>query len=168
MFFLGSWKQLLSLCCYCCFWCCCCCWPWLLLLITWHLESVKDGPRKIHLKFCQNWVSNSWDIPDMGGLQSHFHVQPSCSVEVVLRCRWGCDNFWYFKGVWGRIMVRGTINVYTIYSWIWCMMYLITSWCGGEILSLSLGLNLIDAGQYQAEAVLGSILQLRLGFTLCI
>ena len=29
-----------------------------------------------------------------GGLQSHFHVQPNCSVEVevVLRCRWGCDN----------------------------------------------------------------------------
>ena len=28
------------------------------------------------------------------GLHSHFHVQPNCSVEVevVLRCRWGCDN----------------------------------------------------------------------------
>ena len=27
-------------------------------------------------------------------LQSHFYVQPNCSVEVevVLRCRWGCDN----------------------------------------------------------------------------
>ena len=29
-----------------------------------------------------------------GGLQSHFDVQPNCSVEVevVLHCRWGCDN----------------------------------------------------------------------------
>ena len=28
------------------------------------------------------------------GLPIHFHVQPNCSVEVevVLRCRWGCDN----------------------------------------------------------------------------
>ena len=28
------------------------------------------------------------------GLQSHFHVQRNCSVEVevVLHCRWGCDN----------------------------------------------------------------------------
>ena len=28
------------------------------------------------------------------GLQSHFHVQRNCSVEVevVLRCRWGCDK----------------------------------------------------------------------------
>ena len=26
--------------------------------------------------------------------QSHFHVQHNCSVEVevVLSCRWGCDN----------------------------------------------------------------------------
>ena len=29
-----------------------------------------------------------------GGLQSHFHAQLNCSVEVeiVLRCCWGCDN----------------------------------------------------------------------------
>ena len=27
-----------------------------------------------------------------GGVHSHFHVQPYCSVEVVLCCRWGCDN----------------------------------------------------------------------------
>ena len=26
------------------------------------------------------------------GLQSHFHVQPNFSDEVVLCCRWGCDN----------------------------------------------------------------------------
>ena len=27
-----------------------------------------------------------------GGVQSHFHVQPNYSVEVVLCCGWGCDN----------------------------------------------------------------------------
>ena len=30
-----------------------------------------------------------------GGLKSHFHVHPNCSVEIVFCCRWGCDNkFW--------------------------------------------------------------------------
>ena len=28
-------------------------------------KSVQDGPRNLTLKFCQNQVSNSWDIPDM-------------------------------------------------------------------------------------------------------
>ena len=28
-----------------------------------------------------------------GGVQSHFHVQLNYSVEVVLCCRWGCDNY---------------------------------------------------------------------------
>ena len=27
--------------------------------------SVKDGPRSLLLKFGQNQVNNSWDIPDM-------------------------------------------------------------------------------------------------------
>ena len=27
------------------------------------------------------------------GAQAHFHVQPNYSVEVVLCCSWGCDNF---------------------------------------------------------------------------
>ena len=27
-----------------------------------------------------------------GGVHSHFHVQPNDSVEVVLCCRWECDN----------------------------------------------------------------------------
>ena len=26
------------------------------------------------------------------GLHSHFHVQPNYNVEVVLSCRWGCDQ----------------------------------------------------------------------------
>ena len=31
----------------------------------WQLESVLDVPRNLHLKFHQNWVSNSWDIADV-------------------------------------------------------------------------------------------------------
>ena len=27
-----------------------------------------------------------------GGVYNHFHVQPNYSVEVVLCCRWVCDN----------------------------------------------------------------------------
>ena len=29
------------------------------------LASVNVGPRNLPLKFGQNWVSNSFDIPDM-------------------------------------------------------------------------------------------------------
>ena len=29
------------------------------------MESVLDVPRKLRLKFYQNWVSNRLDIPDM-------------------------------------------------------------------------------------------------------
>ena len=29
------------------------------------------------------------------GLHSHFRVQPNYSVEVVLCCRWGCDNYFF-------------------------------------------------------------------------
>ena len=31
----------------------------------WQLASVKNGPRKLPLKFGQNRVSNSWDIADI-------------------------------------------------------------------------------------------------------
>ena len=31
----------------------------------WQLESVLDVPRNLPVKFHQNRVSNSWDIPDM-------------------------------------------------------------------------------------------------------
>ena len=31
----------------------------------WQLGCVMDGPRNLPLKFHQNRVSNSWDIPDM-------------------------------------------------------------------------------------------------------
>ena len=29
---------------------------------------------------------------EWGGFHSHFHVQPNYSIEIVLCCRWGCDN----------------------------------------------------------------------------
>ena len=61
----------------------------------WQLESVLDVPRNLSLKFHQNWVSNSWDIPDIEflwgggwGVQSHFQVKPN----LVLRLGWGFDN----------------------------------------------------------------------------
>ena len=31
----------------------------------WQLESVLDVPRSLHLKFHQNWFSNSLDIADI-------------------------------------------------------------------------------------------------------
>ena len=31
-------------------------------------------------------------------MHSHFHAQPNYSVEVVLCCRWGYDNYKCFKG----------------------------------------------------------------------
>ena len=34
-------------------------------MLAWQLAFVKDGPRNLLLKFGQNQVSNSWDIPDM-------------------------------------------------------------------------------------------------------
>ena len=59
----------------------------------WQLKSVQDGPRDLTLKFCQNRVSNSWDIANIefvwvvvGGVQSHFHVQPPTTLR--LGCRW--------------------------------------------------------------------------------
>ena len=61
----------------------------------WQLESVLDVPRKLPLKFYQNWVSNSWDIADIEflwwvvGVQSQFIVNPN----LVLRLGWGFDNF---------------------------------------------------------------------------
>ena len=68
----------------------------------WQLKSVQDGPRDLTLKFCQNRVSNSWDIANIefvswwvvGGVQSNFHVKPKLRlgwVEVGLG--WGFDNY---------------------------------------------------------------------------
>ena len=66
----------------------------------WHLESVKDGPRNLPVKFGQNRVSNNWDIDDIefamvggGGMPSHFLVNPNfwlCYVKLWLSL--GFDN----------------------------------------------------------------------------
>ena len=40
------------------------------------------------VEFLWWWMGGWWVV----GVQSHFHVQPNYSVEVVLCCRWGCDN----------------------------------------------------------------------------
>ena len=37
---------------------------------------VKDGPRKLTMKFGQNWVSNSWDIVDMDK-----YFQDKCCID---------------------------------------------------------------------------------------
>ena len=59
-------------------------WPWLLLLVTSYLvvvnKCLSEALEDLH------WVSVDWWW--VGGLQSHFHVQPT----TVLCCRWGCDN----------------------------------------------------------------------------
>ena len=34
-------------------------------IILGQLVCVKNGPRKLYYKFCQNWVSNNIDITDM-------------------------------------------------------------------------------------------------------
>ena len=51
----------------------------------WHMESVKDGPRNLPLKFGKNQVSNSWDIADIefvvgggGGCAKSF----SCKTQL--------------------------------------------------------------------------------------
>ena len=53
----------------------------------WELESVKDGPRNLLLKFGQNLVSNSWDIPDM----------EKCCQDKCCRDKCYCDSWSQFK-----------------------------------------------------------------------
>ena len=46
----------------------------------WQLESVLVVPRKLHLKFHQNWVSNSWDIPDIDKCHKDKCCDDSCNL----------------------------------------------------------------------------------------
>ena len=62
----------------------------------WHLESVQDGPRNLHLKFCQNWFSNSWDITDIEFSGGWWLVVVVCKVIFTsnptlgyVRLNWG-------------------------------------------------------------------------------
>ena len=50
----------------------------------WQLEYVQDGPRNLPLKFGQNQVSDSWNVPDM---------DKCCKDKCCLnRCYF--DKFW--------------------------------------------------------------------------
>ena len=57
----------------------------------WQLEYVQDGPRNLSLKFGQNRVSDSWDIPDM----DKCHKDKCC----LNKCH--CDSWNMFKKVAG-------------------------------------------------------------------
>ena len=50
--------------------------PWQMSL--WELASVKEGPRNLHLKFGQNRVSISWNIPDMDKCLQDKYWQDKC------------------------------------------------------------------------------------------
>ena len=65
----------------------------------WHLESVLNVHRNLHLKFYQNRVSNSWDIANIEFLWWWWGVCKSFSCltqpKVMLGCvelSWGFDN----------------------------------------------------------------------------
>ena len=49
----------------------------------WQLESVLDVPRNLPVKFHQNWVSNSWNIPDM----DKCHLD-KCCLDKCHRYSW--------------------------------------------------------------------------------
>ena len=53
----------------------------------WQSASLKDGPRILPLKFGQNWVSNSWDIPDMD----------KCCQDNCCEDKCYCDSWNMFK-----------------------------------------------------------------------
>ena len=50
----------------------------------WQLTSVEDGSGNLHLKFGQNRVSNSWDIPDMD--KSCMDKNVPVMVGICSRC----------------------------------------------------------------------------------
>ena len=52
----------------------------------WKLASVKDGSRNLPLEFCQNWVSNIWNIHDMGKF-----CQDQCFLDK-------CDHYSWNRG----------------------------------------------------------------------
>ena len=58
----------------------------------WQLSSVKDCPRNLLLKFGQNQVSNSWDIPDMDKC-----CQDKCCKDKCCLDKCYCDSWNQFK-----------------------------------------------------------------------
>ena len=51
---------------------------------SWQLTSVKDGSRKLIMKFGQNQVSNSWDIADMGKCRQDKCYMDNCLSDNCL------------------------------------------------------------------------------------
>ena len=51
----------------------------------WQLESVLDVPRNLPVKFHQNRVSNSWDIPDMDICREDKCCVDKCHPDTVLK-----------------------------------------------------------------------------------
>ena len=48
------------------------------------MSSVKDGPRNLPLKFGQNLVNNSWDIPDMDKCRQENVAWKNVTVTVAI------------------------------------------------------------------------------------
>ena len=70
--------------------------------VTKTLEIVQDGSRKLPLKFCQNRVSNSWDITDIkfsggGGWWWWCAKSFSCKTQTLVRL--GVRLSWGWVGV---------------------------------------------------------------------
>ena len=101
----------------------------------WRLGCVKDGPRNLRLKFCQNWFSNSRDIVDIefvvvvvggggGGCAKSFSCKTYTYVMlgyVELRLCWGFDNrfsilqHWnsYIKSEWNSQTIVSELDSHT-------------------------------------------------------
>ena len=56
------------------------------------LEYIQDGPRNLPLKFGQNQVSNSWDIPDMDKCR-----QDKCCLDKRCPNKRYCGSWNLFK-----------------------------------------------------------------------
>ena len=52
-------------------------------MLPLHLTSIKDGPIKLTLKFGQDWVSNSWDIPNMDKCRQVKCCLDKCQLDTL-------------------------------------------------------------------------------------
>ena len=73
------------------------------------LESVLNVPRNLPVKFHQNRVSNSWDIPDMGKCP-----QDKCCLDNCQLDSWTCSR--YSKDATFKVSLK--LSQYQLrYSW---------------------------------------------------
>ena len=105
------------------------------MLLGQQLESVKDGPMNLPLKFGQNWVSNSRDITDMD-----IYCRDKCCLD---KCHHGSWNLFkripgtYLEGfikigsVTADIFLIWTNIVRTNVAWTNAEILLTLSLCGG-------------------------------------